>query len=316
MPTKRFSTMSICPMPLRPPISFSARHDLEGAELLAVDAHRHARLEGDRHRFDLVRRLLRRDGHAELDQLDAVDRQVFELARLVADVQAVLVGAVRLGDRRLDRDVLLLAVGDHLGAAGELLAELLDPPGGDHLDARVEGLGGQLEAALVVALAGGAVGVGVGADLAGDLQADLRDQRPGDRRAQQVDAFVLGLPLQHGEGEVAAQFLLGVDDPGRLGADVPGLLQNRLAILARLAQVDVHGVDVVALVHQPAENDRSIQSARIGQNTTRHSSNPPDRETGLRFPQTDPFWPSRCPLASAPLVADGTARIPYNAGGN
>ena len=45
--------------------------------------------------------------------------QVFQLAGLVADVQAVLVGAVGLGDRGLDRDLLLLAVGDHLGAAGE-----------------------------------------------------------------------------------------------------------------------------------------------------------------------------------------------------
>ena len=33
--------------------------------------------------------------------------KVFQLARLVADVQAVLVRAVRLGDRRLDRDLLL-----------------------------------------------------------------------------------------------------------------------------------------------------------------------------------------------------------------
>ena len=123
---------------------------------------------------------------------------------------------------------------------GKLLAELLDPPRGDHLDVRIERLGGQLEAALVVPLAGGAVGVSVGPDLAGDLQADLRDQRPGDRRAQQVHALVLRLPLQHGEGEVAAEFLLGVDDPGRLGPDVPGLFQNRLAILARLAEIDVH----------------------------------------------------------------------------
>ncbi len=135
-----------------------------------------------------------------------------------------------------------------------------------------EGLGRQLEAALVVALARGAVGVGVGPHLAGDLQADLRDQRPGDRRAQQIDAFVLRLPLQDGKGEIAAQFLLGVDDPGRAGPDVPGLLQNRLAIFAGLPQIDVDGVNVVALFHQPAENDRGIQSARISQNTSRHEN--------------------------------------------
>ena len=61
MPTKRFSTMSIRPMPLRPPISVQPGDDLEGAEPLAVDAHRHAGLEADLHVLDLVRGLLRRD---------------------------------------------------------------------------------------------------------------------------------------------------------------------------------------------------------------------------------------------------------------
>ena len=44
-----------------------------------------------------------------------------------------------------------------------------------------------------------------------------------------------------------------------LGSARAGLGQNRLAILARLAQVDVHGVHVVALVLQPAQDDRGIQ---------------------------------------------------------
>ena len=220
----------------------------------------------------LVGGLLRRDGHAEVDQLDAVDVQVFQLAGLVADVQAVLVRAIGLGRGRLDGDVPLVAIGDHLAAAGEELAELLDPPRGNDADGRTEGLGGQLEAALVVALAGGAVGVGVGPDLAGDLQADLRDQRPGDRRAQEIDAFIFCLPLQDRKGEIAAKLFLGVDDPGRAGPDVPGLLQNGLAIFAGLPQIDVDGVNIVALFHEPAENDRGIQSARIGQNTGRHEN--------------------------------------------
>ena len=50
----------------------------------------------------------------------------------------------------------------------------------------------------------------------------------------------------------------------------PALLQNRLAVLARLAQIDVHGMYVAALVHQPAENDRGIQSAGIRENAVWH----------------------------------------------
>ena len=102
-------------MPLRPPISFSCATIWKALEPLAVDAHGNARLETDRHLLALVGGLLRRDGHAEIDQFDAVDVQVFQLARLVADVQAVLVGAVGLGRGGLDGDVPLVAIGDHLG---------------------------------------------------------------------------------------------------------------------------------------------------------------------------------------------------------
>src|SRR6185437_872293 len=83
--------------------------DFDGAQPPAVDAHGRARLEADRDRLDLVGRLPRRNGHAEIDQLDAVDREVFELAGLVADVQAVFVGAIGLGDRGLDRNLPLFA---------------------------------------------------------------------------------------------------------------------------------------------------------------------------------------------------------------
>ena len=44
--------------------------------------------------------------------------------------------AVRLGDRGFDRNFFLLAKGDHLAAAGKPLAELFDPPRGDHLHCR------------------------------------------------------------------------------------------------------------------------------------------------------------------------------------
>ena len=72
----------------------------------------------------------------------------------------------------------------------------------------------------------------LGPDFACDLQADFRDQRPGDRRAQQIHAFVLRLPLEDGKGEVAAEFFLGVDEAGGFGADLPCLFKNRLAVFA------------------------------------------------------------------------------------
>ena len=178
-------------------------------------------------------------------------------------MQTVLVGAVRFGQRGLDGNVLLRAEVDHLAAAGKRGAKLLDPPRSDHSYRRIERLGGQLEPALVVALARGAVSVRIGADLAGHLQANLRDQRPGDRSAQQVDPLVLRLPGQHRKGEIAAQFLARIDDLRTGGPARAGFVQDRLTVLARLPQVDVHRVDVVPLVLQPAQDDRGVQPAGI-----------------------------------------------------
>ncbi len=48
-------------------------HHRQRRFFLAVERHRHAGLKADRKALDFVRRLLRRNGHAEVDQLDAVD---------------------------------------------------------------------------------------------------------------------------------------------------------------------------------------------------------------------------------------------------
>ncbi len=72
-----------------------------------------------------------------------------------------------------DGDLFGVAIGDHFRPAGERLAEFFDPPRGDDFHRRIKGLGGELEAALVVSLAGRPVGIRVGPDFAGDLQAGL-----------------------------------------------------------------------------------------------------------------------------------------------
>ena len=75
-----------------------------------------------------------------------------------------------------------------------------------------ERVGGELEAHLVVALAGGAMGDGIGAGLGGDLDQALGDQRPGDRGAEQIDALVEGIGAEHREDEVADEFLAQILD--------------------------------------------------------------------------------------------------------
>ena len=88
-----------------------------------------------------------------------------------------------------------------LGAAGQIPF----PPGRDHLDVGLERVIAQLEAHLVVALAGGAMGDGVGADFFGDLDLLLGDQGPGDGGAQQIDAFIDRIGAEHGEDDNRAR---------------------------------------------------------------------------------------------------------------
>ena len=120
-----------------------------------------------------------------------------------------------------DQDLVLLGEVDQVGAR----LELPFAPGRDDLDVGVERIGGELEAHLVVALAGGAVGDRVGAGLVRDLDQALGDQRPGDRGAEQVDALVERVHAEHREDEVADEFLAQILDVDFLDAEHLGLLR-------------------------------------------------------------------------------------------
>ena len=81
-------------------------------------------------------------------------------------------------------------------------------------------------------------GVADRSDLAGHLQALLRDERAGDRRAQEIGPLVLGPPLQDGKGEIAAEFLAGIDNARFRRMVRPG---DRLSLEAVL-QRQVRGI--------------------------------------------------------------------------
>ena len=129
-------------------------------------------------------------------------------------------------------------------------------PRRNHLDVGHQRIGAEFEAHLVVALARGPVGDGVGADLAGDFDHALGDQRPGDRSAKQVFAFVDRVGAEHREDEVAHEFLAQVVDEDVLGldAELERLGTRRLQFLA-LAEVGGERHDLALIgVLQPLEN--------------------------------------------------------------
>ena len=150
-------------MPLSPPSSLSRVSSVGGRQRLAVDRNRIALLEADPDDGRLVGRVLRRDG-ALIDVRRRLDRRVLQHFALRRGVQQI--GVDR--ERRLaalvlgDLDLMLLGELDQIAAR----LERPFPPGRDHLDVGVERIISELEAHLVVALAGRAMRHGVGAGLA------------------------------------------------------------------------------------------------------------------------------------------------------
>ena len=163
-------------LPAEPVEPLEERHR---SEPLAVDRHGVPGLELDLDRGRHVRRLLGRPGQEE-HLLRRLGPRVLEDPALVGDVEEVPVHRVRPRRRRRDRDPVALGIGHEVRAR----AEVPVPPGGDDLELGRQGRVGQLEAHLVVALAGRAVGDRVRALGPGDLDLRLRDQRAGERGAR------------------------------------------------------------------------------------------------------------------------------------
>ena len=166
---------------------------------------------------------------------------------------------------------LSLAIGIWCSSANaiSLLARAQVPfaPRRDHLHVGLERVIGELEAHLVVALAGGAMRDRVGADLFGDLDLLLGDQRPRDRGAEQILALVERVGAEHREHVVAHELLAQVldEDVLRLDAEQQRLLARRLKLLA-LAEIGGEGDHLAAIGGlQPFQDDRGVEPARIGE---------------------------------------------------
>ena len=200
-----------------------------------------------------------------VDLLGRRPARVLEDAGLVADVQEVVVLAVRLGGGRLDVDAVARRVGEQVGPSLELREELRRLPRRDDLDLRVQRIVGQLEAHLVVALARGAVRDERGLLPGGHGDLVLGDQRPRERGAEQVAPLVDGVRLEGREDEVGDELLLEVLDVDRAGARLEGLLPHLLEVVA-LADVRDEGDDLVAAFDEPLQDHGRVQTAAVRQN--------------------------------------------------
>ena len=162
-----------------------------------------------------------------------------------------------------DDDLVLFGEIDQRGTAGQIPFA----PGRDHLDVGRERVIAELEADLIIALAGRAMADGVGADLLCDFDLALGDQRPRNRGAEQIKPLVERVGAHHRIDVILDEFLAKIVDEDVLGLDAGHLrLAARGFEFLALAEIGGEGHDFAAIgLLQPLEDDAGVEATRIGE---------------------------------------------------
>ena len=207
-----------------------------------------------------VRRARRIGGEEkEIRRRDGV--RVLENAALVRDVPEIAVARVDLGGGRGHGNVVRGGVGERILAA----ADVPLAPRRDDGKLGSEGGVGELEAHLIVALAGASVRERVGADGARDVDLTLGDERTRHRRAEKILAAVDRAGAERGPDVVGDELLAHVLDEAFVGAGGDRLGANAFELVA-LPDVggDADDLGVVPLA-QPGNDDGSVEAPRVGE---------------------------------------------------
>jgi len=229
-------------------------------KLDAVDRDGKARLERDRDLLRDVGRVLR--ARRELEhRLDRLERRIFERAALVREVPEVPVARVRILFRHRHRNAARGRVVDRVLARDDVPLA----PRRDDAELGRERLVSELEADLVVPLAGAAVREAVAAGGESDLDLLARDERPCRRSSEQVVVLVHGSRAQDGKEILRSELLDRVDEIELLRAGLVRLLFE-MRRLFRLAYVDRDRDDFAAVVlAEPGDDHRGVEAAGVGE---------------------------------------------------
>ncbi len=134
------------------------------------------------------------------------------------------------------------------------------------MQAGIGGLERELEAELVVPLAGAAVHDGLGPELDRELGDRLRDHRARERRDERVLALVERIRLDRARALLLGERGLPVDEDDVVGAGGTAALDRCLEV-ELLADVDEDGDDLVEAVPvllQPADDATGVEAAGEG----------------------------------------------------
>ena len=234
--------------------------------LVAVDRDDVALGEREFNHLRFVRRFLGRHRDAP-HRIFRREIGVFENPALVGNVQQV--GIHRVGRTstlaffEINRNAVFIGVGQQFVARQQIPLA----PRRNHFHIRHQRIGTEFKAHLVVALAGGTVRDGVGFHLACNVDHVFGDQRPGNRGAEQVFAFVQCVGAEHRKHEVAHEFFLEIlnEDVLFFDAHLERLGARRFDLFT-LADVGGEGHHfAVVYVLQPFEDDRGVEAAGVGQ---------------------------------------------------
>src|SRR5690606_30170073 len=155
----------------------------------------------------------------------------------------------------------LFAVVDAIGSALDIPLT----PRRDHLDARIDRVGRELETNLIVALPRRSMRDGVAAFFSRDIHHGLRNGRTRDRGAKEVFALVDGIGAEHREDILPHELFADIGDDAFKRAGRAGLFVEA-AQLFSLPDIGAEGHDFSAVtLLEPEENDRGVESAAIGE---------------------------------------------------
>ena len=260
MPTNRFSTMSILPIPFSPATLLRKSMILVGLHLASVDPDRGPVLEIDLHVPRLVRGRLRRDGEAEHRFVGLVPR-VFEDSALVADMHEVSVHAVRLCLAHRHFYPVLLGIVDEVFPGREAPLS----PRRDDLDVGRQGIVRELEAHLIVSLARRTVADRIGMLHERYLHLPFRDQGPRDGSPEEIGTLVDGIRLDGEKDKVPRKLLSEILDvdlgcPGLLGL---GLEAVQFVLLSHVRCIGDYFASI--LFGKPFHENRRVEASGIGE---------------------------------------------------
>ena len=161
------------------------REQIDGTEFRAVDRSGGAGFESDFDFFRFVRRFFRRNNplpHRFAWRVGGI----FELAAFVTEMPDVAVAAVDVFLALLDRDVVLLRIGNGVFAG----IDVPFAPGSNDLDTGRNGFVSQFKTDLIIALTRAAVRETIGTERPSNFRLALGDDRPRHGSAEEIGVFV------------------------------------------------------------------------------------------------------------------------------